>query len=205
MAPFIVNPVGYDKQREFERSQAYVNGFLTLNGLRGPSRLITCALTRHANRWRDNGWYKFDTSEMFVNLKRSRTPVKTPGFCWSFTGFKADLTAPGILAHEMGHHVHNVLNPKFGEKDMIRMIRKCATNEVRVSSYEPNAYEVFAEAMRLFILNPELLREGRPVRWAMLNGDLDLKPIHSAPWRDVLQHAHPKIISAAESWIRHAL
>lgn len=205
MAPFVVNPVGYNKVLALDAAQGYVGDFLSHNGLPGPSKLITEATTRHENRWRDNGWYKFDTREMFVNLKRSRVPVKVPGFQWSFTGFKADLTAPGILAHETGHHVHNLLNPRFGAQNVIAMIRKCAANEPRVSSYEPNAHETFAEAMRLFILNPELLREGRPIRWAMLTGDLNLKPLHAAPWRDVLVHAHPRLIAAAEKWIRHAL
>src|SRR5574342_1404331 len=106
MVPFIVDPATYDKATALEAAREYVSGFLGHNGLRGPSKLITEQLTRHENRWRDNGWYKFDTMEMFVNLKRSRPPVKVPGFQWSFTGFKADLTAPGILAHETGHHVH---------------------------------------------------------------------------------------------------
>ena len=201
MDPFIVNPVGYDKQSEFERSQVYVNGFLAFNGLCSPSRLITCATKDQVNHWRNNGYYVFSTMEMFVNLKRSRTPTKTPGFSWSYTGFKADLTAPGILAHETGHHIHNLLNPRFGAKNIIAMIRKCVAHEANVSSYEPNAHEVFAEAMRLFILNPELLKEGRPIRWAMLSGDLGLRPLHSSPWRDVLQHAHSRFITAAEKWI----
>lgn len=205
MVPFVVNPTSYDKAQAFVAAQKYVGDFLSLNSLCAPSKLITEALTGHENRWRDYGWYKFDTTEMFVNLKKSRPPVKTPGFQWSFTGFKADLTAPGILAHETGHHIHNILNPRVGSKALIKMIKKCADAEPHVSSYEPNAHEVFAEAMRLFILNPELLREGRPIRWALINGDLGLKPLHAAPWRDVLVHAHPRLIAAAKSWIDHAL
>jgi len=204
MLPFIVDPTSYKKDIAFTQAKLYVDEFLALNGLHPPTRLITIAETKNDNRWKDYGWYTFIDSTMFVNLKKSRTPVKTPGFQWSYTGFKADLTAPGILAHETGHHIHRIMsirNDDLGIRKMVDFIYTSVEGERSVSGYEPNAYEVFAESTRLFILNPELLRLGRPKRWSMLTDRLGLKPPHDVHWRHVLKHAHPRIIAAAEKWI----
>jgi len=208
MEPFIVDPNGYDKELELRRAIGYVEGFLSLNGLPTVDEyLFAPDLARNPpgrNPWHDKGWYWFGT--LFVNLRRSKVPVKVPGFSWSYTGYKADLTAPGILAHEVGHHVHLELDRR-GDVDVRRgllaLIRAVAATEAPVSGYEPNEHEVMAEAMRLFIMNPSLLLEGRPKRFAMLVG-LGLQPPHHAPWRDVLRNAHPRFISAAENWIRRA-
>jgi hypothetical protein len=205
MDPFIVNPEGYDKRAELVRAVTYVEAFLDLNGIKRVDRYLWTPDDPLAppgdNPWHRNGWYW--QGNLFVNLKRSKTPVKTPGFAWSYTGFKADLTAPGILAHEIGHHVwfehvaRNFSN-RVTRDELLALMS--VQSEAPVSGYEPNSHEVFAEAMRLFILNPTLLKEGRPGRWAALQG-FGLRPLHDAPWRDVLVHAHPKIIRAAESWI----
>lgn len=208
LEPLVVDPLTYDKREALATAVTYVERFLSGNGFERPSSLITeLPPATPKNGWRRNGWYDFDSMVMFVNLKRSRPPVKVPGFSWSFTGFKADLTAPGILAHETGHHIHNCLNRRHGRsraREILGLIRRCSTSEPNVSGYEPNDYEVWAEALRLFIINPELLREGRSVRWAMLTGELGLKPPHQVPWREVLLHAHPKLIAAGEAWIKKA-
>lgn len=203
--PFIVDPSTYSKERALEDAVLYVEAFLDLNDIPHVQRYLFSPDDGQKppgrNVWHDKGWYWNET--LFVNLKRSRPPVKTPGFAWSYTGFKADLTAPGVLAHETGHHIH--FRPRMRGPELIpslKMIAGIAAKEAPVSGYEPNPYEVFAEAARLFILNPELLREGRPQRFRMLTDEFGLKPPHDAPWREVLKHAHPKIIAAAESWIK---
>jgi len=70
-----------------------------------------------------------------------------------------------------------------------------------VSSYEPNPSEAFAEAMKLFILNPDLLRAGRPLRYRFVTEVLSFRPVHDLSWREVLRHAHPKFFTAADQWI----
>jgi len=205
--PFIVDPCTYNKVTAIRDAAAYVEEFLDVNGYPRVKEYLLAPDDKkkppgRGNPWHDNGWYW--NNILFVNLKRSRPPVKNPGFQWSYTGFKADLTAPGILAHEMGHHVHRAILDKIDAKHgriMLQCIRGIAKRETAVSGYEPNAYEIFAEAMRLFILNPKLLEEGRPLRYWFLRG-LGLKPITDVPWREVLRNAHPRLISAAESWIR---
>jgi hypothetical protein len=206
MQPFTVDPATYDKRQAYDAALAYVKAFLDLNGIAPVAEYLTepddTKQPPGNNPWHDKGWYWCGT--LFVNLKKTRTPVKVPGFQWSFTGYKADLTAPGVLAHEVGHHVHFEIDRKREEHyytlQLLEHIASVRHAEPAVSGYEPNLYEVFAEAMRLFILNPTLLAEGRPKRYSLLIG-LGLKPLHQAPWREVLQHAHPKIIAATEKWI----
>lgn len=202
MGPIVVDPVTYDKYVVIREAILYAQAFLDLNGISHPREYLfvpdDAKKPAGKNPWHNNGWYW--NGIVFVNLKRSRAPVKTPGFAWSFTGFKADLTAPGILAHEIGHHTHFELLKRSTEGSSIDDIKKVAKVEAPVSGYEPNPYEVMAEALRLFILNPSLLREGRPKRWEMITR-MGLEPLHDVPWRDVLVNAHPRIINAAAAWI----
>jgi hypothetical protein len=146
-------------------------------------------------KWKKYGLYSPAHSKVWVNLKKSRNPTRVPGFAWSFTGFKADLTVPGITAHETGHHLHAESHIPMG------LIRSSFASEPKVSGYEPHPGESFAEAVRLYILNPMLLLEGRPRRFDFLHGIVKVSPVHVTPWRDVLKHAHPKIIASAEAWI----
>lgn len=205
MQPFVVDPNTYVKSDALKAAVMYVEAFLDLNGIDHVDRYLWAPDNAQKppgnNPWHDNGWYW--QGSLFVNLKRSRVPTKVPGFAWSYTGFKADLTAPGILAHETGHHVHFKVNKLVigGSTHMLNCIRGLSRTEAPVSSYEPNPHELVAEAMRLFILNPKLLEEGRPKRYEFLSG-LGLRPLHDAPWRDVLCNAHPRLIKAAENWIR---
>ena len=104
------------------------------------------------------------------------------------------MTVAGVLAHEFGHYIDDIF------KNPSKKIRKAIGSESCVTSYEPNTFEVFAEAFRLFVLNPELLKEGRPKRYSFFES-LGLKPVLLDNWEYVLGNAHPKIISAAHSWI----
>ena len=176
------------KQENLEYGRNTVNAFCTHNDLCPPK-------IKNATRTHDYGYYTWGSSTIFVNERLVRVPVKTPGFSWSYTGYKADLTGAGIIAHETGHYVDCLL------KMPSRRIKKIVKGEKCVSSYEPNAQEVFAESMKLFILNPDLLREGRPLRYAFLTS-LGLQPIIADCWQDVLTHAHPKLIAAAKNWIK---
>lgn len=141
------------------------------------------------------GFYDWGSGTISVNEKIVLTPVRTPGFCWSYTGYKADLTGAGVIAHECGHYVDDML------KKPSKHIKKAVKGEKAVSPYEPNAYEVFAESMKLFILNPNLLKVGRPKRYAFLR-EAGLKPLIGDSWETVLGAAHPKLIAAAKNWIK---
>lgn len=207
MVALIVDPKTYSKQQAKLDAIKHVTAFLDANGIPHPTEVLwepdDAKKPPGNNAWHDRGWCW--NGIVFVNEKKSRPPVKVPGFSWSYTGYKADLTLPGVLAHENGHHVHAVLDGRVGPQGQM-MIRQCLqylmANEAHVSGYEPNIYEVMAEACRLFILNPKLLEEGRPERYRFLTGHLNLKPVHDVPWREVLKNAHPKLIAGAESWLK---
>lgn len=143
----------------------------------------------------EGGW-----SAIALDLKKCRPATRVPGFSWSYPGFKADLTPLGVFCHETGHHVDYTFDPDGISR--LRPWRDVVDSEEDVSGYEPNYCESFAEALRLFITNPDLLRVGRPERWEYLTSGLGLMPLHTHTWRRVLQKAHPKFKAAAENWIR---
>lgn len=201
MEPLIIDPKSYDKYEATNITRAYISEFLRVNYLREPAEVVFENVNNKPGLWRAYGWYDFQKSTVFVNVKKSRPQTITPGFAWSFTGFKSDMTAPGIFSHEIGHHIHNCLITLRDNTAFLKAIKKIKTNESPVSGYEPCSYESFAEMIRLFILNPNLLRLGRPIRWAFLTQGLNFKPLHDVSWREILVHAHPKIIASAEKWI----
>ncbi len=139
-------------------------------------------------------------SAIAVDLKRCRVAARIPGWSWTFPGYKVDATPFGVVCHEYGHHVDHTLGGKAGLSNR-RAWKDVIDNEEEVSGYEPNHREAFAEAFRLFLTNPSLLREGRPERWEYFTETLQLRPPHEHPWRTVLKHAHPRIVAAAERWI----
>ena len=125
-------------------------------------------------------------------------PVKVPVRAWSFPGYKADVTPVGVIAHEVGHHVDHLtdLRKKFKTE-----WESVVQQEPAVTSYEPHPGEAFAEALRLFITNPHLLRLGRPKRYAFITHTLQLMPLHDEPWHVVLFHAHERFHEVARKWI----
>lgn len=130
-----------------------------------------------------------------VNMKLCRPPVKNPGYDWSFPGYVQDLTPYGILAHEFGHYISDMLGKKF-RKNFVN-IRKIEENVT--STDDRGLDEKMAEAARLFITNPDLLKRGRPLRYEIFSQHY--KPVVKNRWKTVLFHAHPKIVTAAERWI----
>ena len=128
-------------------------------------------------------------------MKLCRPPVKVPGYDWTFPGYIQDLTPYGILAHEFGHYISDMLGKKF-RKNFVN-IRKIEENVT--STDDRGLDEKMAEAARLFITNPDLLRIGRPYRYEIFSSHYT--PVVKHRWKTVLKNAHPKIISAAERWI----
>ena len=180
----------------FIRAVKYCGDFLKLNSIPEPKYIRNDSIDAHGLYVKQNA-----RSVIMVNVKGSSCPVKVPGHSWSFPCNKADLTVIGITAHETGHHIAY----EFGSTKISNNFKKITTIEPKVSSYEPSVHEAFAEAMKLFINNPELLREGRPGRWAFITQYVGLKPMHSIPWKKVLKEAHPRLIDVAERWIEHDL
>jgi len=180
-------PLGrFDKEEALLEAVEIVGKFLRLNEI-SPPRILRKRLSTKGD---------YRAGVIRIDLGSTVSPVKTPGFSWSFPGNRSDITVYGVLAHETGHYVsdtHRWFRPKW----------KHGHREPGVSSYgRPNGEEGLAEAIRLFILNPDLLRVGRPQMFSLLRVTLGLKPLHNDEWENVLAFAHDRIIAANKVWIK---
>lgn len=161
--------------------------------------------TRGPMRLQGTGTGLYTHGYVFVNLAVTAAPVQIPSFrSWSWPGWKTDRTACGVVAHEVGHHVTEKLNSRTTPKERVVLREKWASaaRGKRVSGYEPTLEEAGAETLRLFILNPALLRDALPRRYAFLFRSLGLKPLPdllNRGWRKVL--ANDNYFDAAERWI----
>ena len=199
--PLIISPRFYDKFAAFHEAYEHAQHFLTMNSIKLPANVFLKPRNKR-KEWATHGWYSFRTTDLYVNIEKSAKPSKQVKLNWSFPGTpNEDFTAPGLLAHEIGHHVHNQLISDNANKAFLKRLRQIKRSEPGVSSYESCSYEMFAESVRLFMLNPNLLREGRPNRWKFLTNELGLKPSHDLDWRQVIIHASADIVSETESWL----
>lgn len=196
------------KQELFREGLERCYKFLDVHGIKRPKHVFDNPID--ANRYRENFIYKTwfgahvverNVGAIVVNVKKCRVATRVPGWSWTFPGYKADLTPYGVVCHEFGHHVDFATNKNGRTLSKSKTWKRIVDNEEDVSSYEPNYCEAFAEAFRLFMTNPGMLREGRPERWEYFTAQLGFAPIHSKSWKVVLKHAHPRIIAAAEKWI----
>ena len=150
-----------------------------------------------AARGRYTGLYYM--SHIFVNLPMTALPVENPGRQrWSYPGWKTDRTAIGVVAHELGHfvaHAYTVSIPSWRLALQRRPYKP-------ISGYAPTAEEQFAETVRLFITNPDLLRKAVPWRYNYLTDVVCLAPIKKRlrrGWKGILNNQ--AYWPAAERWI----
>lgn len=196
--PIIVNPKKFSKDQNRDEGLRVCKEFLDLNRIKHPTFATDGIPSLTALEGDIYGLYDPSIKKVYVDTKKSRIPAANPGHGgWFYTGSKSDLTAAGTLAHETGHHVHFELDTD----GISQKLAKVAREEIRVSAYEPNIYECFAEAMRIFLLNPNLLKVGRPKRFQFLTKEVGLKPLHDVSWRKILRHAHKRMIKGVEGWI----
>lgn len=199
------------------------NEFLELNSIERPRYMTYDEALRHdGHDWaiavlrrtqrldhpyrtgRTYGLYSFGT--VFVNVVLATKPVLRPAMrSWSWPGYKVDRTAMGICAHEVGHHVAQAHVARSTDAvDWTAKWRNLLANRQRkvVSGYEPVPDEAWAETMRLFILNPDLLRKAIPWRYDYVTQVTGLRPIERVlrkGWRKVLSNLAYE--PAAERWI----
>lgn len=123
------------------------------------------------------------------------------GMAWSFPAYKIDRSPSGVLAHEYGHAVDWFMCYPSSK----RQWRSDKIISERVSSYEPNSSERFAESMRLFITNPDLLRRACPHRFEFLT-ERGLVPPSKLSWEETLVRfgAPDRQIRAAQNWINRS-
>lgn len=140
------------------------------------------------------GFGRYGHDVIWVNVRSTGYPTRTRSRVWTFPGHKTDRSAAGVPCHENGHHVW------FNGRWRIKGWRELIREDKPITSYEPNPGEAYAETLRLFQLNPDLLRCGRPERYEFLVGT-GLRPVVEADWRTILHYAPEHIIRAAENFL----
>lgn len=92
---------------------------------------------------------------------------------WNWPGSVTDRTPFGVLAHELGHHADYRHSGVLGLRrstyggEYSGLVRK-SSGEPPITSYCPDDGEWFAEVMRVFVTNGELLRLLRPRAYRLL-------------------------------------
>jgi hypothetical protein len=131
--------------------------------------------------------------------------IGVAGPAWSYPGYTVDRTPYGVLQHELGHHVDVLKGLRKGAywSDFSAVLRG-RSGEKAITSYCPNDAEWFAEMFRVFVTNPDLLRIVRPRTYGQLVGSVAFKPVFSDSWRDRLQGAPARTITAAERQVERA-
>lgn len=162
------------------------------------------------------GWYK--NGLIFVSLQRASRCIMVPKMQnWSHPHYRVDREPAGVVCHEGGHHVQALLRQqqRFHEYQWRAAVFQCREKKInrfskgtklnpkvkRVTSYEPNLDEAFAETMRLFILNPGLVEAGLKPRFDFITKGCGLEPILILDWKQILEDFHPNYTIQAEKWL----
>lgn len=148
-------------------------------------------LEAHLARIKCVGYYR----PHYAVVVRDRCTLPGRGYSWP--RHCSDRTELGVLAHEMGHHVHQSL--PWAEQEELRKI--FPRKGLAVTGYEPNVDESIAESFRLFLLNPDLLAEGRLPRFRFFEREMGLHNIEKRDWKTCLGDCPKRITEAAERWL----
>lgn len=186
----------YTKERLFSLAKEHVGEFCALNNLKFPKIKINNAVTNY-------GYYRYNDNDGYIvmNYWKCKMPVFNPtnGRLQSFPGNKTDRTIAGVLCHEVGHYID------FTTRNTINLslqFRSLYGVENTITSYDLMDIERVAESLRLFILNPMLLKAGRPKTFDILSQHL--KPLHNWPWKLLFSHVKNKqqYFDWCEKWIQ---
>lgn len=128
--------------------------------------------------------------------------IGVAGRQWSYPGYVVDRTPYGVLQHELGHHVDVIKGTKPGAywSEYSEKLR-AETGEKKITNYCPNDAEWFAEIFRLFVTNPDLLKQMRPLTYGRLISD-GFKPVYQDTWQNRLSQAPERTINAATNRIK---
>lgn len=122
-----------------------------------------------------------------------------PGRGYSWPGSVSDCTFRGVYLHEVGHVVHAALS----DREEAALVGLRALGGPRVTGYEPNPMETFAETFRLYAGNPALLEAGRPWRFEFLQA-FNIKPPAGTAraWeRGLVGEPPQRFLDQCERWI----
>lgn len=150
-------------------SAAVLKEFCELNNIPKPK------IAFYKSPYGECGYYKYRSKVICIDPSACAREVANPAMrSWSHPHYFTDRTVYGVLHHEFGHYLHEYL--KFPR----------IPKERQITSYEPNTDERFAESIKLFLGNPDLLRAYDPKRYAKLLA-LGLKPVIDKDWKTVME------------------
>lgn len=138
------------------------------------------------------GYYQWRSKVICIDPDACAREITNPANrCWSHPHYFTDRTVYGVLHHEFGHYLHEYL--KFP---------RLPKGRKKITSYEPSASERFAETIKLFLGNPDLLREYAPERYDKLIA-IGLKPVTKKDWKTVMQEdgMSPRFVKRAKEKI----
>jgi len=190
--PPIVYPT--DRAALAELGRRRVERFCRLNGLPVPEVLIV-----PRDEWVVGvcAYYRSGVIRVCLELCQVPAPVAN-GRNWSWPGSTVDREPYGVICHELGHHADYERGERKGTygSEYSGMVRTFA-NEPGLTSYaEGDDWEWFAEAFRLFVTNPDLLRRVRPRTYGILIED-SWKPATDMDWLTALgANCPPRVVAA---------
>ena len=171
------------REEQYNIGLEFIKQFAELNHIDiSKIKFIVKRTKQEVGRDRASGWceynYKTKKCKITINLpKCAPEAVKPTSFNTNNRYWFVNRTPIGVICHEFGHFVHYALTNG-----------KCVLpKEKQITSYEPNIYERFAESIKLFILNPDLLKQYDPKRYEVLINKLNLKPLHNKTWQEVFK------------------
>ncbi len=155
------------KKKELVRAKQIVNKFCSVNQIKFP-------VIKTKNDLDSFGCYFHESNEIYINLGDCDLSTKRNN-----PGMTRENTITGCLAHELGHYLHFMYHSRY-------LTTKFKTlKEPLINYWETQIKEDIAESIRLFIINPTLLEEGRPKRYKILHGIFD--PITDTHYTEVLK------------------
>lgn len=197
------------------RDELYLDGlelmqdFCKLNKIDTP---FVYLLQEHGGRDIDRFYY-VGTCAFYTNRPRRGDVLKGNSICimvdkcakigtwgraWSYPGYVIDRTPYGVLQHELGHAVDHFRTDHtkktfeealFSYKVYQQSKEKPLTGYLGTDKRAHTFYqEWFAEMMRLFVTNPNLLSKVRPKTFDVLV-HYGLTPVELRKWEEVLSEA----------------
>ena len=163
------------------------------------------------DRWVEKNYglyHNFRRREVAINIGKCSFSKRLHGIVNQGGGIE-DFTPEGVLCHEVGHHVDRVLGTRRNGRSWLSyspLWIDVISHEEDISRFEHDVLESFAEAFRLFITNPDLLRVGRLERYEFFVDKLGWRPIKPlTPWRVVLRGATPAYKRMVARWIERGI
>ena len=173
------------KQELFDKGVKQVTHFCEINTLNIP-KITSIGKDHRSSKVKACAWYVSNS----ITIKIwACAGIGRGGPAWSYPGYVIDRTPYGVLAHELGHYVDEIV-----ASCKSKSLRK-RTGEEKLTNYCPNDSEWFAEIFRLFVTNPNLLSKLRPKIYEELISRFNI--IEDRSWEEVLIDAPLRTINQA--------